>query len=170
MKKEISSQNWQPVIEQLEKFPEFRFADGGLFKKLEYACYYNVGGLCFPAHLLLSHYLQMLAGKVLVQDVQFVIIGEAANKIVADAAVMAQDVNRIIGPVDAYLDEMDYNEPIEQLKNFRPSPLGKILISSPRWCRAGYLLEAVVYDFEAKNITSKKNGQKDFTGCVEKIA
>lgn len=45
------------VLEEVNFSPEFQFSQGDLIRKLEHACYYNMGDLCYPAHLLVCDFI-----------------------------------------------------------------------------------------------------------------
>ncbi len=171
MSRNHSPEDIQDLSDFLQKIvaaPEFYFAEGDFLSRLEHACYYQLGNFQYPAKLLLHHFFKMLAEKfevaVVVQDLQLKVVKSPVYCIAAEAAIMAQDTNHVIGPVDELLAGMDdtqdvaqeYEKTLHMLENFQPHHQGEILVSSPAWCKAPYLVEAVIYQFETKPITDEK--------------
>ena len=172
MERNFFSENQQlsEILKYFLSLPEFYFAKGNLAQKLVELCYYQLGNFQYPVHLLLDHWFkdiaeslnQDIALSVVIQNIRLKIIVSPVYKIESDCAIMSQDTYRVIGPIDEILIEGEKNieEEIEQtileLENFEPYELGKILVSSPRWCKAKHLLEAVVYHFDAEDITNKE--------------
>lgn len=156
------------ILQKIAAAPEFYFAEGDFLARLEHACYYQLGNFQYPARLLINHFVESLSEKleiaIVVQDLQLKIVKSPAYRIAAEAAIVAQDTNHVMGPVDEWLQEMDgqaelmqeYEKSLHMLENFQPHHLGEVLVSSPKWCKAKYLVEAVIYHFEAKPITNEK--------------
>lgn len=166
------------LFQHITSLPEFSFTQGDFLARLEYVCYYHLGNFKYPPKQLLTAWLAQLAGqfdiKIVVQDIQLKIIHAPVYKIAGQAAIMAQDINHVIGPVDELLveDAKDLPKAIEKtlllLQDFQPHQLGDILLSSPPWCKAKYLIEAVIYHFDASEITSEKIVRAVLTDCFKK--
>lgn len=167
-------QEWLPAfLHQLLTAPEFQYAEGEFLTRLEHVCYYHLGGLRYPGKLLLSQFFEILANKfeitLVAQDIRLRIIHAPVYKITADVAIMAQDVNQVLGPVDEMLSEDETaGDPMSMLQDFEPYRMGKVLVSSPKWCRARYLMEAVVYQLESRRITTRGVVATTLQECLEK--
>ncbi len=152
-----------PFFQQLTEYPEFHLLPGNFFQKLIQLCYFQIGDLNQPAHFLLINLLKDFAKacniQVVVQDIRFRIVVKPVYEIPGDAAIMGQDIYRVVGPVDALMKETlesqtSLAEIIQSLEDFKPSTLGDVLISKPSWCASKYLLEAIIYHFESDKITN----------------
>lgn len=171
-----NSQNpleWLPLLmERILASPEFRYAEGNFTQKLESVCYYHLGSLCYPAELLLAHFFKTLSEKfeisLVVQDIKLRIIISPVYNIPGDGAIMAQDVNQVFGPVDISEEDMKCQDPAAILRDFKPRQRGEVLISSPSWCKARYLIEAVIYQFEREKITDRQIVVDALEECFQK--
>jgi O-acetyl-ADP-ribose deacetylase (regulator of RNase III) len=165
------------LFRDLVASPEFCFSEGDFFRRLEHACYYQIGNFQYPARLLLHALFQLLSEKfevaVVVQDIQLKIVRDSVYHIGCEAAIMAQDTNHVIGPVEELFPEdttelqQDMEKTLLELQNFKPHKLGEVLISSPSWCKAKYLLEAVIYRFEEEEITNEKVVRAVLVQCLQ---
>ena len=167
------------LLKKIIASPEFYFAEGDFFSKLEHVCYYHLGSFQYPAKLLLKHIFDFLAEKyevaVTVQDIRLRIVKAPVYKIASDGAIMAQDINHVIGPIEELMEEKSENELEKEfertlaiLEKFQPHELGEVLVSSPEWCKASYLIEAVIYEFEKEEISNENIIRSILKKCLMK--
>ena len=179
--KNIKQQQWLlEILENFQDYPEFKFAEGDFFERLQHLVHYQIGDLKYPVHLLVSHFLEEYSEKMGIglvkQNLTFRVLQTPVYKIKSDVAIMGQDINRIIGPVEEIMEEdtNDSDSSIEDmvhlLKKFKPGKQGDILVSSPSWCEADSLWEAIIYHFENKKITNAKIVRSILHNCLKKAS
>ena len=177
--KNSKNEKWlEEILGNFQEFPEFQFSEGDFFERLQNLAYFQMGDFQYPAHILLNHYLEYYTEKmgtgIAKQNIVFSVVQTPVYKIKSDVAIMGQDINRIIGPVEEMIEETDYTAPIEEtislLKKFKPSKQGEILVSAPSWCEANSLWEAIIYHFEGKRITNAKIVRSTLHSCLKKAS
>lgn len=153
------------LLDQLTEYPELQLCEGNFFQRLVSFLYSRGGDFRYPPELMILQFFAQWAQKKgaypqLAHDVVFHVLQKPVYEIDCDGVIMAQDINRIVGPVQECFEESEEGESIEKtislLEKFQPSRLGDILVSSPSWCKAKYLIEAVIYHFEVKRMTNQK--------------
>ncbi|NUM36749.1 MAG: hypothetical protein HUU50_19575 [Candidatus Brocadiae bacterium] len=177
--KNSKNEKWlEDLLQNCEEFPEFRFSEGDFFDRLQSMAYFQMGDFQYPAHIMLSHFLEYYTEKmgagITKQNIVFSVVQTPVYEIQSDVAIMGQDINRVIGPAEEMMEESDYRSSIEEtnhlLKNFKPSRQGEILVSKPSWCKAKYLWEAIIYHFEGKRITNAKIVRSMIQNCLKKAS
>lgn len=171
------------IFQNITSSPEFYFAEGDFLRRLEHVCYYQLGNFRYPAKLLIAQLFTKLGEKfhisIAVQDIQIKVAIAPVYKLPVEAAIMAQDTNHVIGPVEEILaedvkniSEKDLAAAIEKtllsLQDFKPHQQGEILVSSPHWCQAKYLLEAVIYHFEGQELTREELVRTVMAECFQR--
>ena len=163
---EEQNQEWLEIpLENIKKYPEFYLYQGDLLDRLAHFCFYNVGSFQYPVRSFLEVYITEFLTKTeiesIYQEINFQIIIKPVYEIYGDGAIMSQDINRIVGPIvdaefaDGEVSMGSIEDLLKELENFQPSKIGDVLVSSPNWCKAKYLLELVVYHFEDAKISDK---------------
>lgn len=170
------------LLQQIVASPEFCFSEGDFWQRLEHVCYYQIGNFQYPARTLLDDFFRSFSQKyqitVSIQDIHLKIVTAPVYKIPVDGAIMAQDTNHVIGPVEelmeetAQMNEQELQQELEKtlamLPKFTPHRLGEILVSSPKWCKSPYLMEAVVYQFDNDTITDETTVYTTLRACLQK--
>lgn len=175
MKKGKNEKYFEDIMANFKDYPEFQFSEGNFFDRLQNLAYFQIGDFQYPAHILLHHLLEDYSEKLQVKqkNITFSVVQTPVYKIKSDIAIMGQDINRIVGPVEEMIEETDSTNSIEDtiklLERFRPSKQGDILVSNPSWCAAKCLWEAVIYHFEGKKMTNAKIVRSTLHNCFKKV-
>lgn len=175
---DLTTNKWlEQCLHELTMTPEFQFASGSFLERLEQTIYWNMGGTCYPVRPILKQivrsYEESPQVKITTQDIKLRLVCSPVYKIEADCAIMAQDSQHIMGPIDELVisEDSEMATDIEKslgIVDFLPaySP-GEVIVSSPSWCNSKHLFEAVIYKFEDPKITSKEIVTEVLEKCVE---
>lgn len=165
-----------PMVLWQEK--KFWFMNGWKNREVEYLCY-DTGELYLADFSNIAHLVEdaFVPHGDLAKNVQIEIAAKKVYEFAVDGAVMAQDTNRVFGPVQPLeIDpDQDLKQEIRQVIDeltfeFEPNKPAEVIVSKRSWCRARYLIEAIIYDLDQPDITSDKVIREAFDTCFARIA